>query len=351
MVFASPNCNEIRHDPPQILNNSPQAKFTVNVGDNTAFDNWKMEFKCGAPNQKVGASKEGSDSISATINNSGKTLVSACEFEPDKKHEILVKAIVNGKEVDQCIISYTVESAASLCKLSIDPSINLTSKSVIKVSGANLRKDGRFALFIDDNNRITGNALDPGLVPTTAGPDGTGFSGIEIPSQFLTPEPHQIDLRSWTEGSIALPAPVPGHKYSSQHLCPLKFTVGTLQSPGGLSGGNQPGGILNPTTGGGTPCDGIKGISTAIGCIHTNPIELVKDLFKFLVAIGGGVAFLMMLLGAFQMITSAGNPETLQAGRDRFTSAIIGLLMVIFAVLLLQIIGVGILAIPDFSAK
>ena len=65
----------------------------------------------------------------------------------------------------------------------------------------------------------------------------------------------------------------------------------------------------------------------------------------FVIGIGGGLAFLMMLLGAFQMLTSAGNPETLQAGKDRLTSAVIGLLFIIFAVLLLQIIGVDILGI------
>ena len=69
----------------------------------------------------------------------------------------------------------------------------------------------------------------------------------------------------------------------------------------------------------------------------------------FVIGIGGGVAFLMMLLGAFQMMTSAGNPETLNAGKERLTSAVIGLLMVIFAVLLLQIIGWGILKIPGFG--
>lgn len=91
------------------------------------------------------------------------------------------------------------------------------------------------------------------------------------------------------------------------------------------------------------------GIATAIGCIHTNPAEFVKDLMKFVVGISGGLAFLMMLLGAFQMLTSAGNPETLSAGRDRLTSAVIGLLFVIFAILLLQIIGVDILKIPGFG--
>lgn len=65
--------------------------------------------------------------------------------------------------------------------------------------------------------------------------------------------------------------------------------------------------------------------------------------------IGGGAAFLMMILGAFQMLTSAGNPEALQAGRDRLQSAIIGLLFVIFAVLLMQIIGFDILGLPGFA--
>lgn len=90
------------------------------------------------------------------------------------------------------------------------------------------------------------------------------------------------------------------------------------------------------------------GVATAIGCIHTNPAEFAKDLLRFIIGISGGLAFLMMLLGAFQMLTSAGNPETLNAGKERLTSAVIGLLFVIFAVLLLQIIGAGILNIPGF---
>lgn len=99
----------------------------------------------------------------------------------------------------------------------------------------------------------------------------------------------------------------------------------------------------------GVPDPRGPGIPTAIGCIHTNPPELVKDFMTFVVGISGGLAFLMMLLGAFQMLTSSGNPETLHAGRERLTSAIIGLLIVIFAILLLQIIGVDILKIPGFG--
>ncbi len=106
------------------------------------------------------------------------------------------------------------------------------------------------------------------------------------------------------------------------------------------------------TLAGAKPCgtDEDPAIATAIGCIHTNPISFIKDLLTFLVAISGGFAFLLMLVGAFQMISSAGNPERLEGGRDRFTSAIIGLLFVIFATLLLKIIGVDILCIPGFDS-
>lgn len=102
---------------------------------------------------------------------------------------------------------------------------------------------------------------------------------------------------------------------------------------------------------GGIPCGtpDNPAVSTAIGCIHTNPAEFAKDILKFAIGIGGGLAFLMMILGAFQMLTSQGNPETLNAGKQRLTSAIIGLLIVIFAVLLLQIIGFGILNLPGFG--
>ena len=91
------------------------------------------------------------------------------------------------------------------------------------------------------------------------------------------------------------------------------------------------------------------GILTAIGCVRTSPVGFTKDFLRFMLGIGGGLAFLMMLLGAFQMLTSAGNPDTLHAGRERLTSAIIGLLIIIFSVLLLQIVGVGILTIPGFD--
>ena len=125
-------------------------------------------------------------------------------------------------------------------------------------------------------------------------------------------------------------------------VCGKTFTVGAKSPPGTYT---SP--ATGPTTTSkGTPCNppgGGEGILTAIGCVPTEPVAFVKAFLQFTVAIAGGFAFLLMIIGAFQMITSAGNPDTLNAGRDRFTNAIIGLLFVIFAVLLLKIIGIDIL--------
>jgi hypothetical protein len=93
----------------------------------------------------------------------------------------------------------------------------------------------------------------------------------------------------------------------------------------------------------GKQCGDGTGVSTAIGCVPTDPTSLIKTILKLATGVAGGIAFLLMIFGAFQMITSSGNPEALKAGQDRFSSAIIGLLFIIFSVLILKIIGVDIL--------
>ena len=94
-----------------------------------------------------------------------------------------------------------------------------------------------------------------------------------------------------------------------------------------------------------TDCD------TAIGKISTNPSTFITDVFKIALGIAGGVAFLLMIFGAFRLLTSGGNPDSLNAGRDLITSAVVGLLFITFSVLLLRIIGVDILHIPGFSGS
>lgn len=88
---------------------------------------------------------------------------------------------------------------------------------------------------------------------------------------------------------------------------------------------------------------------TAFGCISTDPSSFIESILKIAIGIGGGVAFLLILFGGFQILTSAGNPEQLTAGRELVTSAISGLLLVIFSIFLLRLVGYNILGIPGFS--
>lgn len=102
-------------------------------------------------------------------------------------------------------------------------------------------------------------------------------------------------------------------------------------------------------TGSGNEITSGDGIMTAVGCIPTKPQALVEGLLRYGMLAGGGIAFLLMILAALQMITAEGNPDAIKQGQEKFYSAIIGLLIIIFSVLLLQVIGVDILDLPDFN--
>lgn len=107
-------------------------------------------------------------------------------------------------------------------------------------------------------------------------------------------------------------------------------------------------GAVNPR---GT-CPDENAISTAIGCINAMDAGgFVGELFKLSIGIAGGIAMLLILFGGFQVLTSAGNPEHLNAGKELIGSAITGLLMILFSTFLLKVIGVDILCIPGFGPK
>lgn len=94
---------------------------------------------------------------------------------------------------------------------------------------------------------------------------------------------------------------------------------------------------------------GEETVKTAIGCISTKPQDLITAFIKLATGISGGIALLLMIFASIKMILSHGNADQLKSGRDQFTSAVIGLLFVIFAVFLMQLIGVNILDIPGIK--
>jgi hypothetical protein len=61
--------------------------------------------------------------------------------------------------------------------------------------------------------------------------------------------------------------------------------------------------------------------------------------------LGGGVALIIMVIASYMIMTSAGDPRKLQAGKELLTSAISGLVLLVFAAYLLKFIGVDLLGI------
>jgi len=96
------------------------------------------------------------------------------------------------------------------------------------------------------------------------------------------------------------------------------------------------------------PCK--DGIWTSIGCVPTENVNLFFTwISKLAIGFASVIAILLMIFGGIIMILSAGDPKRLQTGKTIFTSAIIGLLFIIFSVFILRLIGVEILEIPGFG--
>jgi hypothetical protein len=85
---------------------------------------------------------------------------------------------------------------------------------------------------------------------------------------------------------------------------------------------------------------------TVFGCLPIDPAGFSKFILRLALGIGGGAAFLAMLGGSFMVITSAGDPERLKAGKRTITMAVAGLLVILFSLFILRLVGQEILGLP-----
>ena len=97
------------------------------------------------------------------------------------------------------------------------------------------------------------------------------------------------------------------------------------------------------------PCPGNK-CQTALGEFDvTTPSTIITRIFSIVLGISSFGALILLLIAGYNLITSNGNKEKVAAARESITSAILGLLFIIFAIVILEIIGVDILRIPQFG--
>ncbi len=93
----------------------------------------------------------------------------------------------------------------------------------------------------------------------------------------------------------------------------------------------------------------LQNCKTGLGTLSTSPGGFVSSLLGILLSISGMIALYLIIRSGYQLMTSRGNPETIQEARNRLTSAIIGLLLIIFSLVIMSVIGVNLLKIPGFS--
>lgn len=182
-----------------------------------------------------------------------------------------------------------------------------------------------------------------------------GSTSVITPTVTQPPVPTESQACVYcTSGDCNLERGEPKFYCRNCNVClpPTQAPVANLKPLCDQIGQSDPGSDCNKCVK--SPDNGGKGgIWTAIGCVPTDVPSIVT---KFVLGapglgIAGGVAFLYFLYGAFLVLTSMGNPEKINQGKEIMTSSIAGLLLILFSVFILKVVAVDIFKIPGFGGK
>lgn len=80
--------------------------------------------------------------------------------------------------------------------------------------------------------------------------------------------------------------------------------------------------------------------STGLRCDQNATINgLIRTVINWLLAIAFGVAVLFLIIGGFWYITSAGNEETAEKGKNTAFNAIIGIVIIILSYVIVNVVS------------
>jgi len=97
------------------------------------------------------------------------------------------------------------------------------------------------------------------------------------------------------------------------------------------------------------PACSVPQIPTGLGSICPDPTGLATFVLNIALSTVGGIAMLMIAYGGFKVLTASGDPKAVMEGRETITSAVAGLVLVLFSVAILKIVGFNVLGIPYFG--
>lgn len=90
-------------------------------------------------------------------------------------------------------------------------------------------------------------------------------------------------------------------------------------------------------------------VATDLGCLPNDPVGFIQKFYGWGLSLIGMVGLLYLIYGGYHVLTSGGNPQRLQKGKEYILYAIIGILFAIFGFVFIQFIAGGVLRIPGFE--
>lgn len=323
-------CGTFTHDPPSIVETSNEATFTM--GPVVSGNTYKIEADCPdlfPPSEFSPELIPSGDVVTHTFQRT----VAPCIFARGTHNVSLWRV---GAHSPVCTDTYVVGSE---CTLEVRPSTNPSTEDTITVRGEAVSSEANH-IFVSGkiDKRIRISVRPEATFDATIGTlDTSGWYEIEVVQVLHEGGPGHsvgcpvVDIFVYQAGG---PTPTPGGGPIEYDPCAGAKGEARTKCENCISG---------------VTLDGAEGTWTGLGCIPNEPEEFVAWVLSRAVMMGGGIAFLIMLWGGFQIITSSGDPQKLNAGKDTLVSAAVGLLFIIFSVFLLRIIGIEILALPGLN--
>lgn len=81
----------------------------------------------------------------------------------------------------------------------------------------------------------------------------------------------------------------------------------------------------------------------------TTPYGFVQKFYGVGLGVIGGIALLYLIYGGYVILTSQGNPSSLNKGKSYLYYSILGLLLAIFGYVFVQVVVVEVLKVPGFK--
>lgn len=92
----------------------------------------------------------------------------------------------------------------------------------------------------------------------------------------------------------------------------------------------------------------INEVATDLGCLPSDPVGFIQRFYGIGLSLIGMVALLFLIYGGYHVMTSGGNPDQLQKGKEYIYYAIAGILLAVFGFVFVEFVAGGILRIPGF---